>query len=86
MQIELVTKEDLQLFRQQLLGDLKLLMNTSEPKASEWLKSAEVRKFLKISAGTLQNLRIAGVLKPVKIGGLLYYRSRDIEDLLNKKA
>ncbi|MEP7109172.1 MAG: helix-turn-helix domain-containing protein [Ferruginibacter sp.] len=35
----------------------------------------------KISAGTLQNLRVTGKLKPVKIGGILFYRNSDLERL-----
>ena len=75
MQVELVTKEDLQLFRQQLLNDLKSIMASPQPQPAQWLRSGEVRKLLKISAGTLQNLRITAVLNPVKIGGSFYYQS-----------
>jgi hypothetical protein len=41
---------------------------------TQWLKSSEVRKLLKISSGTLQNLRINGTLNFYKIGGILYYK------------
>ena len=86
MHVELVTKEDLQLFRQQLLHDLKSVMATAQPQPAQWLKSGEVRKLLKISAGTLQNLRITAVLNPVKIGGSFYYQSIEIQNLLSKKS
>ncbi len=37
---------------------------------------------MKISPGTLQNLRIVRKLQPSKIGGILYYRYDEIEKLL----
>jgi hypothetical protein len=62
MAIEIITKEDLQIFRFQLLDDLKNIIHTKPHKQKQWLKSSEVRKLLKISPGTLQNLRINGTL------------------------
>jgi hypothetical protein len=85
MQVELVTKEDLQLFRQQLLHDLKSFITNPQPQPSQWLRSGDVRKLLKISAGTLQNLRINAILNPVKIGGSFYYQSSEIQNILNSK-
>jgi hypothetical protein len=82
MGVEVVTKEDLQAFRQQLLNDLKTLLSFKTSENNEWLRSSEVRKLLKISPGTLQNLRITGRLKPVKIGGIFFYKSTDIDNLL----
>lgn len=82
MGIEIVTKEDLQAFRQQLLSDLKAMLSYKENPRKEWLRSSEVKKLLKISAGTLQNLRIAGKLKPVKVGGIFFYKSIEIDNLL----
>lgn len=61
MEIEIVTKADLQLFRLQLLQDLKDLIQPNE-KPVELLKSSEVRKMLKISAGTLFNYRAKGLI------------------------
>jgi hypothetical protein len=83
MAIEVVTKDDLQSFRTELLQDLKqILSHTLPKKPKQWLKSQEVRKLLKISPGTLQNLRINGTLRFTKIGGLIYYSYEDIELLL----
>lgn len=83
MAVELITKEDLQSFRQELLNDLQQIMKTTtSSKPKQWLKSSEVRKLLKISPGTLQNLRINGTLQYTKIGGIIYYNHEDIEVLL----
>jgi hypothetical protein len=85
MEIEIITKEDLQTFRQLLLKELNGLVKAAEQSQhKEWLKSGEVRKLLKISAGTLQNLRINGSLAYTKIGGLIFYNYQDIEKLLNQ--
>jgi len=82
--IEVITKEDLDAFRVQLLSDIRQLLSLREVKlAKPWLKNAEVRKLLGISSNTIQRLRIAGKLRSSKVGGVHYYRYEDIEKLLN---
>jgi hypothetical protein len=81
MTIETITHEDLQRFRLQLLEDIKAIIQPGE-KAKEWLRSSEVRKLLGISHGTLQNLRIKGLLPYRKIEGLMFYKYEDIMKLL----
>ena len=83
MNIEVVTKEDLQVFRLQLINDLKVLLLPKESAKKEWLRSSEVRKLLKISPGTLQTLRVNGTLHPSKIGGIMYYKMEEIEKLFS---
>ncbi|CAD0004745.1 DNA-binding protein [Flavobacterium chungangense] len=56
MVIDLVTREDLNEFRNLLLNDLKQFIQPQFQQKNKWLKSYEVRKLLNISAGTLQNL------------------------------
>ncbi|RDC57817.1 DNA-binding protein [Pedobacter chinensis] len=81
MQLEIITKDDLKQFKNELLNDIKDIVKPQE-KAQQWLKSAEVRKLLNISPGTLQNLRINGTLRFTKIGGMMYYKLEDINRLL----
>jgi len=84
MAVEVVTKEDLQHFRVQLLEDIRQLISPVETRlAKPWLKSAEVSKLLDISSNTIQRLRIAGKLRSSKLGGIHYYRYEDIERALN---
>ena len=84
MSVEIVTKEDLQAFRLQLLNDLKvLLFSPVQSEKKEWLRSREIRKMLRISPSTLQNMRINGKLTPAKIGGIFFYRRGDIDKLLD---
>ncbi|MNK18102.1 hypothetical protein D3C87_363000 [compost metagenome] len=83
--LDLITREDLEAFKKELFEKLeKLNINNESYNEKKWLRSSEVRKLLKISAGTLQNLRIKGVLKYEKLGGIFYYAHSDIEQLLGE--
>lgn len=84
MTYEIITHEDLQKFRLQLLEDLTRIMSgTVQPQSTkEWLRSSDMRRMLGISHGTLQNLRIKNILPHRKIGGLMYYKYQDILRLL----
>src|SRR5688572_7025046 len=87
MGIEVVTKDDLDQFRIQLLNDIREIITADQPKFSKpWLKNSEVMKLLNISSNTIQRLRIAGKLPSNKVGGIHYYRYADIEKLLNNSA
>jgi hypothetical protein len=84
MAVQIITIEDLNEFRSLLLNDLKEIINSKPQQTKQWLKSNEVRKLLKISPGTLQNLRINGTLSYTKIGGIMYYNHSDIDKLLDR--
>ncbi|GGA82205.1 helix-turn-helix domain-containing protein [Puia dinghuensis] len=81
MRVELVTKEDLDHFRQTLLTDLVRMLKRPDS-AQPWLKSYEVRKLLKISAGTLHRLRARGTLPFSRIGGTFLYKFEDVQKLV----
>ena len=83
MAIEIITKEDLEHLGPDCLNDLKTLLSERENKVEKQWRSSEVRKLLKISSGTLQSLRINGILHPSKIGGIIYYKEDEIQTLLN---
>jgi hypothetical protein len=82
MSVEIVTKDDLQVFKNDLLNDIRVLLGNAAEQPKEWLKALEVRKLLKISAGTLLTLRATGRLAYSKIGGTYYYRYADIQKML----
>jgi hypothetical protein len=87
MPMTIITKEDLEEFRLQLLNGIRQILKPAEAKIIKpWLKNAEVMKLLDISANTLQRLRVSGKLSSSKVGGVHYYRYEDIEKLLNNKA
>lgn len=84
MSAQIVTTEDLLIFKKELIEELKglLAQNVSQPK--QWLRSSEVRKMLSVSPGTLQNLRINGTLPYTKVGGVIYYDQADILKVLEE--
>jgi len=82
--LDLITRDDLQRFKEELFAQLRQL-NIATGDISpdkKWMKSAEVRKLLTISPGTLQNLRINGTLRFTKFGSLMFYKREDIEKIL----
>lgn len=85
MAATIITTEDLQEFKLELLDDIKQLLSTQSGQVTKkWLKSPEVRDLLGISPGTLQNLRINGTLPYTKVGGVLYYDYQEIMQVLEK--
>ena len=81
MPVEIVTVEELEKFRLRLLADLTKLMQKPEPVAP-LLRSAQVRKLLNVSPGTLQKLRAKGILPYTKLDGSFRYRLADVEKTL----
>ena len=80
---QLITVGDLESFRLTLLEEIKsILREPSGHSNKQWLRSAEVRKLLGVSPGTLQNLRINGSLPFSKVGGIVYYKQEAIFKLL----
>lgn len=85
MGVEIITKEDLEVFRKKLLDDISGMLKTSPAaETKSWLKNFEVKKLLGISSNTIQRLRIAGKLHSTKVGGVHYYRFTDIMKLFEK--
>jgi hypothetical protein len=84
MAAEIITTDELYLFKQELLEDIRKIFREEHKPAKKWLKSYEVRKILNISPGTLQNLRVNGTLPFTKIGGLIYYSHEDIMKVMEE--
>jgi hypothetical protein len=83
MAANIITQEDLQAFKEELLEEIKNLLSHARPAPTrKWLKSHEVRRLLTISPGTLQNLRVNGTLPFTKIGGVIFYNYEDIQKML----
>jgi hypothetical protein len=86
MSVNILTKEDLQQFKMELITEIKqLLSNTTSSNQKKWLKSWEVREMLGISRGTLQNMRDNGTLQATPVGGLMFYDYDDIAKLMEGK-
>jgi hypothetical protein len=82
MATEILTREDLAVFKAELLTGLRELITSHPAQPRKWLKSYEVKELLNISSGTLQNMRINGTLSYTKVGGLIFYDYADIEKLM----
>lgn len=83
MPTSIITTDDLREFKMELLDDIKnLLENQSKGKLKRYLKSSEVMDLLQVSPGTLQNLRINGTLPYTKIGGIIYYDTEEIQNVM----
>jgi len=83
MKLDLITTRDLEEFKLELFAEMRsILAGTRATNDSQWLRSAEVRKLLKISPGTLQNLRINGTLHYSTVGKIFYYKREDINSIL----
>ena len=83
MTIELATKQDLETCKNEIIAAFQAIGQHPATGQKEWLKSADVRKMLGLSAGSLQTLRIKGILPYSKMGGSLYYAYADVVKILN---
>lgn len=81
MNIEVATKEEFNSFKIEVLEALKSLSNNHEKK---FLRSSEMRKMFNISAGTLQNMRMNGILPYSKIGTTILYDYEVVLAILDK--
>jgi hypothetical protein len=87
MAVEIVTKDDLQNFRLQLLDDMKTLLQRSKESSSgnvEGYKTANVRKILGCSVNKLVSLRVSKKIRTKKIGGTVYYNKEDVKRLVEE--
>lgn len=82
MNIEFITKEELENFKDQIIQEINTVNQNQAPK--KWLRSKEVREMLNVSFGTLQNMRINGSIPFTKIGGTLFYDYDEIVRTLNE--
>ncbi|MES2590204.1 MAG: helix-turn-helix domain-containing protein [Bacteroidota bacterium] len=85
MPATIITLEDLHAFKTDLLEEIKNLLNSQSSNSSgdKWIKSPQLRKMLKISHGTLQQLRINGTIPFRKVGGIIYYNVDEINKIID---
>jgi len=84
MPAAIITTDDLREFKMELFEEIReiLLEKTIEEKNKTWLRSKDVMKQLKISHGTLQNLRNNNTIPSHKIEGLIFYDAHEIDEIL----
>lgn len=88
MRVEIVTKEDLQVLRMQLLSDIMAIIVAYSKRgpgaAGEAYKTKDVRKILGCSIKKLASLRAAQKVRWEKIGGAVYYNREDVRRLVDE--
>ncbi len=61
-----------------------LFQNCDDKGLQEWLDNQEVCQLLRISKRTLQTYRDNGILPFSQIGHKMFYRSKDVQQVLEK--
>ena len=88
MGVEVVTREDLESFRIQLLTDLRGLIRAElfsrKDENAQGFKTKDVRKILGCSVNKLVSLRIGRKIRWKKVGGTLYYNKEDVRRLIEE--
>jgi hypothetical protein len=88
MSVKIVAKDDLQVFRLQLINDFKDLLKThynpSQEMSLERYKTHDVRKILKCSVNKLVSLRVSRKIRFKKLGGTVYNNREDVRRLLEE--
>ena len=80
---EIATKADIE---EILMAIQKLQSSIAAIQVEQkFLRSADVRKMLHISDGTLQRLRVSGTLNAKKVNGTWFYKLPDIEKLMKNE-
>lgn len=83
MPTAILTTDDLYEFKTELFNEMKALLDNAQP-SKKYLRSSEVMELLKVSPGTLQNLRVNGTLPYTKLGGIIYYEEDAINQVLEQ--
>ena len=81
MNIELLTRKDLEDLKSQILDALnKQNLNSLE----RWLRAKEAMEILGISSSKLQKMRINGQISFTTFGGIYYYDRQDINTMMDQ--
>ena len=87
MEIDIITKEDLQQFKNELLSELKETLGTHQGEVKEWLDTREVMELLGIkSKTTLQKLRDTFAIKFSQNGKIIKYFKPSIIEFLERNV
>ena len=78
MQVELLTKSDLEQFKIDMLHELRSLLQPKTEITKQFLKTKEVCEMLNISESKLQTLRINGEITYSMIGKNYYYNIHEV--------
>ena len=79
--LEFVQQSIRQIFREET-ASLRGRTGEADRPGVGWISNGEAMKLLSVSRPTLQRWRSSGLLKHSKIGGSIWYRVSDIQQLL----
>lgn len=82
MSVEILTKEDLNNFKVELVNLITEIISKGQPQKKEILSNEDVKDLLGISSGTLRKYRITGKISYTKIDNILYYKYDDVLKLI----
>jgi hypothetical protein len=80
-EIIVLTKEDLDRFKQELIAEVNEIFEKNIKK-SNWLRSKDVREMLGISDATLQTMRINKAFPAYKLDNSWFYKYEEIIEAL----
>jgi|TARA_X000000950_G_C13828144_1_gene624904 hypothetical protein len=83
MSVEILTKEDLNNFKVELVNLITEIISKGQPQKKEILSNEDVKDLLGISSGTLRKYRITGKISYTKIDNILYYKYDDVIKLID---
>ena len=86
MNLNIVTKEDLIELKQELLDEIKNIKQFNGDRDKKYLRSAEMRAMLNVSAATLQNMRVNGTLPYIKAGTTILYDLDRVNEIFNENS
>ncbi|MFZ6025241.1 MAG: helix-turn-helix domain-containing protein [Bacteroidota bacterium] len=79
---EIATKADISILLKEIKSLKEELTKNQHNSELKFIRSADVRSMLNISDGTLQRLRVSGILNPKKINGTWFYKIEELNNLL----
>lgn len=86
MNEDLVTKQDLDQFRREILSDFLSVLKMENETQSKILRSKDVIKLLGISENRLYKMRCAHEIPFRKFGRLTFYKLEDIYAIINNQS
>jgi len=81
--IVVITKDDFDQFKQELLTEIKTIFDKNIKKA-QWIRSKDVREMLGISDATLQTLRINRTIPAYKLDATWFYKYEEIVEVMER--
>ncbi|MFA8436149.1 MAG: helix-turn-helix domain-containing protein [Marinifilaceae bacterium] len=84
MEVDFITRKDLNNLKEELLAEIKKLSHKNH-RQRNWIRSSEVQEMLNISENTLQRLRNRGSIPFSRIENTYFYPVEEINLLLNKQ-